>query len=402
MPGRVVAVRCTGVGRGLTRSYAGEEAKFTIESRDVHRNKTTSSRKPFVVSVRGVVSPQVHCIAGENGEYHYSYRTAKAGVYFVGVLYEGVDIGGSPFKLTVDPGPTHANGCSASGPGIHGSYTMVETSFVIQARDYFGNARNNGGDVFNIEIGGTASARMRMRDNENGTYTVAYTPEIGGDYFISVTINGVHIQDSPFTVSSDSMPRESYLEMYRSLEPDFGRQIQDQMLGLPDKSQKAAGEKRKKNAQGRVAPSWDLNIKLLNGKDLIAKDTIAGGTYGTAFTQSSDPYVVFKCGDSEARSKTIEKDLNPEWNEELSVNVKNRMQRLEIEVFDMDISDDDDSMGKASVSLVDLVEGKPKLVTAKLKAFDAGGMEMEDGMGEITMVLTFTAGVGQIDTKALR
>jgi len=49
--------------------------------------------------------------------------------------------------------------------------------------------------VFNIEIGGTASARMRVRDNENGTYTVAYTPEIGGDYFISVMINGVHIQD---------------------------------------------------------------------------------------------------------------------------------------------------------------------------------------------------------------
>jgi hypothetical protein len=36
---------------------------------------------------------------------------------------------------------------------------------------------------------------MRVRDNENGTYTVAYTPEIGGDYFISVMINGVHIQD---------------------------------------------------------------------------------------------------------------------------------------------------------------------------------------------------------------
>jgi hypothetical protein len=75
---------------------------------------------------------QVHCIPGDNGEYHYAYRTAKAGVYFVGILSDGVDIGGSPFKLTVDAGPTHANGCSASGPGISGSYTGVETSFVIQ------------------------------------------------------------------------------------------------------------------------------------------------------------------------------------------------------------------------------------------------------------------------------
>jgi hypothetical protein len=51
-------------------------------------------------------------------------RLVQAGVYFVGVLFDGVDIGGSPFKLTVDPGPTHANGCSASGPGITGRWDI--------------------------------------------------------------------------------------------------------------------------------------------------------------------------------------------------------------------------------------------------------------------------------------
>jgi hypothetical protein len=90
MPGRVVAVRCTGLGRGLTRAYAGEDAQFSIESRDVNRNKTTSGTKPFTVTIRGIISPQVHCITGDEGEFHYSYRTARAGVYFVGVLLDGV------------------------------------------------------------------------------------------------------------------------------------------------------------------------------------------------------------------------------------------------------------------------------------------------------------------------
>jgi hypothetical protein len=36
---------------------------------------------------------QVHCIEGDEGEYHYSYRTAKAGVYFVSAMLNGVDIG---------------------------------------------------------------------------------------------------------------------------------------------------------------------------------------------------------------------------------------------------------------------------------------------------------------------
>jgi len=154
------------------------------------------------------------------------------------------------------------------------------------------------------------------------------------------------------------MPRESYLEMYRSLEPTFGKQIQDAMLGVPDNSKEKAAAKAREKNQTKIAPVWDLSIKLLNGKNLVAKDTVAGGTYGTTFTQSSDPYVVFKVGGSEARSATIEKNLNPEWNEELVLQVgptpytlhptpytlhptpytlhpelhfKNRMERLEIE-----------------------------------------------------------------------
>ncbi len=65
---------------------------------------------------------------------------------------------------------------------------------------------------------------------------MAYTPEVGGDYFISVKINGIDIQGSPFTVSSDPMPREAYLDMYRSIEPDFGRKIQAEVLKGADGS----------------------------------------------------------------------------------------------------------------------------------------------------------------------
>jgi hypothetical protein len=51
---------------------------------------------------------------------------------------------------------------------------------------------------------------------------------------------------------------------------------------------------------------------------------------------------------------------------------------------------------------VDLVEGKPKMITAKLKAYDESGKESEEDMGDITMVLTFKTGAGQFDARALR
>jgi len=49
------------------------------------------------------------------------------------------------------------------------------------------------------------------------------------------------------------------------------------------------------NVQGRKGKTgmvWDLEIKLIGGKNLMPKDTVGEGTYGTTFSHSSDPYVV--------------------------------------------------------------------------------------------------------------
>ena len=43
-------------------------------------------------------------------------------------------------------------------------------------------------------------------------------------------------------------------------------------------------------------------------------------------------------------------------------------------MFDEDVHDDDDSMGRATVSVLDLVENKPKMLSVKLRDYDEGGM----------------------------
>jgi hypothetical protein len=35
---------------------------------------------------------------------------------------------------------------------------------------------------------------------------------------------------------------------------------------------------------GKTGMVWDLNIRLIGGKNLVPKDTVAEGTYGTQFT----------------------------------------------------------------------------------------------------------------------
>jgi hypothetical protein len=126
------------------------------------------------------------------------------------------------------------------------------------------------------------------------------------------------------------MPREMYLEMYRSMEPDFGKTMQGAMQGSVDPALQAKKEAQKASRKGKMGLQWDLNIKLIGGNNLIPKDTVGDGIYGTSFTHTSDPYVVVRLADQKRQSQTIEKNLNPKWNEDMTLTVTDRMEPLKV------------------------------------------------------------------------
>ncbi|KAL0487737.1 dynein heavy chain [Acrasis kona] len=69
----------------------------------------------------------------------------------------------------------------------------------------------------------------------------------------------------------------------------------------------------------------------------------------------SDPYIIFKVGRHSIRTSTIQKNLNPVWNEQ---DIHEGDQTLEVDMFDEDtFSFNDDFMGKVSVSLSSLSDG---------------------------------------------
>ena len=61
-----------------------------------------------------------------------------------------------------------------------------------------------------------------------------------------------------------------------------------------------------------------LRIHVLEAQDLIAKDRFLGGLV----KGKSDPYVKLKLGGRSFRSRVVQEDLNPRWNEVFEVRIE--------------------------------------------------------------------------------
>jgi len=139
-----------------------------------------------------------------DGTYDGVYQVDKPGVYDVDITLDGKPIKDAPFKVLIEN--ARAGLSWAEGPGLEGGQQYKEGVFTIHAVDPEGKPCKNGGDPFKVEITGVESITPKVVDNNNGTYTVAYTPKKHGDHKIDVTLHGQHIKAAPFTVKIKPAP----------------------------------------------------------------------------------------------------------------------------------------------------------------------------------------------------
>ncbi|KAK3130801.1 hypothetical protein QOZ80_6BG0498220 [Eleusine coracana subsp. coracana] len=100
-----------------------------------------------------------------------------------------------------------------------------------------------------------------------------------------------------------------------------------------------------------------LKVKVIRGTKLAIRDLM-----------SSDPYVVLTLGQQKAKTSIIKRNLNPVWNEELTLSVPQKYGPLKLQVFDHDLLSRDDKMGEAEVDLQPMISaamafGDPDLLS---------------------------------------
>ncbi|KAL6552497.1 Protein C2-DOMAIN ABA-RELATED 4 [Orobanche hederae] len=83
-----------------------------------------------------------------------------------------------------------------------------------------------------------------------------------------------------------------------------------------------------------------LRIRVKRGINLAVRDV-----------RSSDPYVVVRLGKQRLKTRVIRKDINPEWNEDLTLSVSDPSQPVSLTVYDHDTFSMDDKMGDAEFDI---------------------------------------------------
>ncbi|KAL2346043.1 hypothetical protein Fmac_000043 [Flemingia macrophylla] len=131
-------------------------------------------------------------------------------------------------------------------------------------------------------------------------------------------------------------------------------------------------------------PVGVLNAKVIRAMKLKKKDLLG----------ASDPYVVLKLIEDNLASKktTVKhKNLNPEWNEEFSLIVKDpETQSLEIRVYDWEQVGKHDKMGMNRIPLKEVVPDEPKFFTVDLlKNMKPNDAQNEKSRGQVVLELTY-------------
>lgn len=188
-------------GAGLIEGKTNRPCVFKIISVDKDGNRLGSGGDPFEVVVTGPFGKLVHTQRDVgNGTYDVAYSPDVEGDHKIDVTLFGNHVKDSPFTSTIKRAP-NGNKSWVEGEGTKKAYLKKQATFTVHAMDDAG--RPVWGDDCSVTIApdaGGSEVKAVVTDNNDGTYSVSYTPVKSGMYTISVTLDFNPVSGTPFNL----------------------------------------------------------------------------------------------------------------------------------------------------------------------------------------------------------
>lgn len=83
-----------------------------------------------------------------------------------------------------------------------------------------------------------------------------------------------------------------------------------------------------------------LKIRVKRGINLAVRDIL-----------TSDPYVVISMDQQKLKTRVVKNNCNPEWNDQLTLSIKDPNTPINLTVYDKDTVTVDDKMGEATIDI---------------------------------------------------
>ena len=210
-PFRVAVIdpsQCTVSGEIFSRGkcVVGRPVKFQII-----RASPTQELKPQVKASGPSAKYMAEVSTKDDRIYSVQFTPWEIGTHEVSVTYGGFHVPRSPFRLGVQS--FDSNICSATGAGLQHALSGLPAQFVILAKQ--SGLIDDGTLVVSVtNVMQRFECKVRIRDNKNGTYQVAYLVPLAGSYLINILAAGTHIPGSPFRLTAKPGPEADKCSMW--------------------------------------------------------------------------------------------------------------------------------------------------------------------------------------------
>lgn len=206
----------TGSGSGVTGGTAGDTLRAVVVVRDRFQNNITTGMPPnyqlMGVWDKAAAGNNVSFVLQADGTYSGTYAINTAGAYRLTVMLGPQGqlgaINGSPFPVSITARTTTAPDQSiATGAGLTSAAAGVNASFIVQARDQFGNDIPSSDASISVSFSDDSGVPLQLASSatqnqaNKGTFTVSYVPTVAVSTRVHVNLNGSPIKGSPFIVN---------------------------------------------------------------------------------------------------------------------------------------------------------------------------------------------------------
>ena len=178
---------------------AESDAKQNAKSRGILL-ELQAELDPFSFAFGGVYPGTLHAHGKVREVHKLSYSVGIAGEYLLHVRlrHQAAALPGSPFHLTVQPGPPFAASTALPAATLVG-HVGERCEVVIRPADTMGNACQTGGGGVKCSCN-DAKVAATCDDLGDGSYRIGWTSQRPGEYEGAVTIRGEHVLNSPMRV----------------------------------------------------------------------------------------------------------------------------------------------------------------------------------------------------------